>query len=239
MDLEIFNWEAGPNYSFREREIICNWDVGIMGKNESPFERKLRMLKQMSLCCSACTCCELGRKDAERNGICRDPHVLSNMNPTRFFVCGQGPGWDEITKGTPFIGASGKNFDDELANNGIDRSLFYITNTIKCFVKDNAKPNYQQTQKCKPFLMMEIGLINPLLVITLGASAFEALCPGIRYSESLGKITKSEEFGVKIFAAYHPSPLNLADKSRRADFKHQIAILAKLIKRIQSTTLHE
>ncbi|MCK9558115.1 MAG: uracil-DNA glycosylase [Candidatus Cloacimonetes bacterium] len=235
MDLEDFDWEAGPDYPYREREIIYNWDIGIMGKTESSYERKLRMLKQLSLCCSTCTCCELGRKDAERNGTCRDPHVLSNMNPTRLMIVGQGPGWDEITKGTPFIGASGKNFDDELKKNGIDRSLFYITNTIKCFVEGNAKPNYRQVQKCKPFLMMEIGLINPLLVITLGASAFEILCPNAGYSQSLGTITKSEEFGVKVFAAYHPSPLNLADRGRRLDFEHHIAILAKLIKRISTT----
>ena len=82
--------------------------------------------------------------------------------------------------------------------------------------------------------MMELVLLNPLLVITLGASAFEVLCPGAGYQQSLGKITKSEEFGVKVYAVYHPSPLNLADRGRRLEFEHQIAVLAGLIKRLSN-----
>jgi uracil-DNA glycosylase family 4 len=232
MDLKEFNWEAGPNYPYIPREIISNWDVAKMGTQENPYDRKLRMLRQLSLCCSACTMCELGRKEIERNGMARDPHVLSNMNPTRFMIVGQGPGYEEITKGTPFIGASGKNFDNELAKNDIDRKQFYITNSIKCFIENNAKPNYRHITRCKPFLMIEIGLINPKLVITLGASAFGMLCPGANYQMSLGSLTKSEEFDVKVFAIYHPSPLNLADAGRRRDFEYQIKILSKLIKRL-------
>jgi DNA polymerase len=234
MDLQEFDWQGGPNYPFIPREIISSWDVAIMGLQETPFDRKLRMLRQLSNTCRACTMCELGRKEPERNGTVRDPHVLSNMNPTstRVVVVGQNPGWEEITKGTPFIGQSGNNFNKELAKHGIDRSQFYITNGVKCFTADNAKPNYQHVSRCKPFLMMELTLINPLLVVTLGGSAFDILCPGVGYQQSLGRITKSEEFDVKVFAIYHPSPLNLADRGRRADFERQIAILAKLVKRL-------
>ena len=232
MDLKTFNWQAGPSYPYRPREIISAWDVAAMGIQENSYDRKLRMLRQLSLCCSACTCCELGRREIIRDGIARDPHVLSSMNPTRIVVCGQNPGLNEIIEGVPFVGASGKNFDKEIAKHGLDRSQFYITNTIRCFTDDNAKPNYLQTKRCKPFLMIEMALIKPLLVVTLGGSAFDILCPGAGYQQSLGKITKSEEFEVKVFAVYHPSPLNLTDKSRRADFEHQIAILAKLVKHL-------
>ena len=238
MDLETFDWQVGPNYPCRPPEIISAWDVAKMGIQETQYDRKLRMLRQLSLCCSACTMCELGRRDVEKNGFVRDPHVLSSMTPTRFVIVGQNPGLNEIIEGTPFVGASGKNFDKEIAKYGLDRSQFYITNTIRCFTDDNAKPNYRQVQRCKPFLMMEMALIHPLLAITLGGSAFDVLCPGAGYQQSLGKITKSEEFEVKVFAVYHPSPLNLADKSRRVDFEHQIAILAKLIKRLSAPEQH-
>jgi uracil-DNA glycosylase family 4 len=235
MDLQTFDWKSGSNYPFVPREIITNWDVGAMGIQETQNERKLRMLRQLNNTCLACTMCELGRKDAEKNGTCRDPHVLSNMNPSSIFVCGQGPGWDELKERAPFVGASGKNFDKELAKHDIDRSQFYITNTCRCFVTGNARPPQLCVNRCKPFLMMEIGLMHPKLVVTLGSVAFEALCPGAGYQQSLGKITKSEEFNVKVFAVYHPSPLNLADKGRRSEFEHQIAILAGIVKKLSKT----
>ena len=232
-DCFTFDWMVGSNKPYHPPEIISNWDVGkMMGNQESHYERKLRMLRQLSTTCTACSMCELGRKDVERDGMCRDPHVLSNMNPTRLVVVGQGPGYEEIKLGTPFVGASGKNFDNELAKNGIDRSLFYITNTIKCFIDSNAKPSYRHVQRCKPFLMMELALIRPVLVVTLGAAAFEILCPGVGYQGALGKLTRSDEFETKVFAIYHPSPLNLTDKTRRADFERQIALLSRLIKRL-------
>jgi DNA polymerase len=234
-DCFTFDWCKGADYPYIPQEIISNWDVARMSKQENPYERKHRMLRQLNNTCVACSMCELGRKDVERDNIIRDPHVLSNMNPVPFMIVGQGPGYEEIKQRTPFVGQSGKNFDKELAKHGIDRSRFYITNTVKCFIDGNAKPNYLQTKRCKPFLMMEIALIHPSLVVTLGMSAFDMLCPGAGYQQSLGRITKSEEFEVSIFAVYHPSPLNLADKVRRADFEHQIALLAKLIKRLSAS----
>lgn len=233
-----FDWSAGSDYPYIPPQIISAWDVSrVMGsKQEKPYERKLRMLRQLSLCCSACTCCELGRKDAEKNGIFRDPHVFSSMNPSQFFIVGQGPGWEEITKGTPFIGASGKNFDKELAKHRVDRSLFYIANSIRCFVTDNAKPTQLSIDRCRPFLMMEIGLMRPRLIVTLGAVAFGCLCPGHVYDQALGNITPSTLYDVKVFAAYHPSPLNMAVPSRKAAFERQIAVLCKLVKRLGQTS---
>ena len=182
--------------------------------------------------------CELGRANACKGDTCRDPHVLSNMNAaSRFVVVGQGPGWEELKVGMPFVGQSGSNFDAELIKNGANRLQFYITNTIKCFVQGNAKPTATQVKRCKPFLEMELTIIKPKLVVTLGASAFGVLCPNINYQYSLGKISISEEFDIKVFAVLHPSPLNLADKSRRMEFGRQIAILAKLVKRLQQSAI--
>ena len=235
MDLKTFDWQAGPDYPYKPREIISAWDVKKMGIQETPFDRKLRMLRQLSNTCLACTMCELGRKEAVRDSFSRDPHVLSNMNPTRFMVVGQGPGWDEITKGTPFIGASGKNFDNELAKYGLSRNDFYISNSVRCWIKDNGKPNYDHLSKCRPFLDIEINLIHPYFVITLGAVAFNVFCPGKIYGESLGSLHSSEMFGVKVFAVYHPSPLNLADANRRRDFEQQMKLICGMVKKIKQS----
>jgi DNA polymerase len=177
--------------------------------------------------------CELGLQGAEKNLEVRDPHVFSNMNPSRFLVVGQNPGWDELKQHEPFVGAAGKNFDAEIAKHGLDRKSFYISNTVRCHTKDNQKPTPRHMDRCEPFLRMEIGLLKPKLVITLGAVAFAQFCPNNEYSKSLKTIIKSEKFDVPVFAVYHPSPMNFRDEHRKIEFAKQVHILCTLLKRIK------
>lgn len=203
--------------------------------NEEPYGRKLRMLEQVRRSCMACSMCELGRKGVSRDDrLFHDPHVFSNMNPTRFVVVGQNPGWDEVEDCLPFVGAAGVNFDTELARNGLDRSYFYITNAVKCHTARNAKPLYSHTSCCEPFLKIELTLIRPLLVVALGALAFEALCPASKFSESLGTVTTGGVYDVPVFAALHPSPRNLDSDGRLAEFRAQIKLLCKLVRKLNA-----
>jgi DNA polymerase len=171
--------------------------------------------------------CELGRQDAEKNGICRDPHVFSNMTPTRCLVVGQNPGWNELERREPFVGAAGANFDKEVANNGCSRSDFYITNTVKCWTKGNSKPLGRHIEACEPFLRMEAKLLKPKIIVALGAVAFQTLCPGSKFSDCLQKITSSV-YG-KVYAIYHPSPMSINDPSRRSKFNEQVRLLCSVM----------
>lgn len=200
------------------------------GKSETLNERRLRMLRQLNLACQACTMCELGRQDAQKNMTCRDPHVFSNMNPSRVMVCGQGPGWDELEKREPFVGASGANFDTEIIKNGLSRSDFYITNIVKCWIKGNSKPMARHIEACEPFLRMEVKLLQPKIIVALGAVAFQTLCPDHKFSECVQRFTSSI-YG-KIYAIYHPSPLNINDPKRRKVFNRQIRLLGGVIRKI-------
>jgi DNA polymerase len=177
--------------------------------------------------------CELGLSGAERNGEVRDPHVFSNLNPTRAIVVGQNPGWNEVKEREPFVGDAGKTFNEEVAKHGLDRSWFYITNTVKCFTKGNQRPQARHMQRCEPFLRMEINLIKPKIVVALGAVAFDQLCPGLQFTPSLKKLTPSEKYGVKVFAIYHPSPLNFRDPARKGAFSDQVKILCGVLKAIE------
>lgn len=234
-ELEAFDWfgHKGPTGPVFQPEI---WSIMQLKdpSAEAPYDRKLRMLRQLSIACTACSMCELGQKEALKGNIARDPHVFSNLNPTRFMVVGQNPGWNELEKRSPFVGAAGKNFDTALQTYGLTRNAFYITNAVKCFTKDNAKPDNDHQAKCKPFLDMEINLIKPKLIVTLGASAFGLMCPDMNYGESLCKIVKSTKFNnLPVLPIYHPSPLNLADPGRRTEFYRQIKILCGLVTKLQ------
>ena len=229
-----FDWSAGRKTPLDYHSPPVTIMDALERTIENNTERKLRMLRQLKLTCMSCSMCELGRSEACKDDICRDPHVLSNMNVAKVVVVGQNPGWTELKECTPFVGAAGKNFDDELAKHGLDRSLFYITNIVKCFTPDNAKPSNTNVVRCRPFLTMEVTLLRPKFIVTLGAVAFGTLCPDASYQMSLGTFTDCKEFDTKVFAVYHPSPLNLSDSGRRADFGRQMAILCSLVKRLNS-----
>lgn len=236
METDEFDWFTGPfnRDQYHKPQFLSFMQI----KSETPYDRKKRMIDQLSTTCLTCSMCELGLTEAEKiekeGSTVRDPHVLSNLNPKRFIIIGQNPGWDELKKRQPFIGQSGKNFDHEIAKHGYNRSEFYITNIVKCYTKDNAKPSSTHITKCSPFLQMEINIIRPLLVITLGSVAFSGLCPNFKYSDRLGQITKSEPYGVKVFAVLHPSPLNLSDKARKEEFSRQISTMCRLIDALKS-----
>ncbi len=211
-----------------ERQVITRWDLG--GKIETDDERKIRMLRQISLTCSSCTMCSLGTKDVEEDKSARDPHVFSNMNISKYMIVGQNPGFNEVVKRKPFVGKSGETFDDALRLNDLSRDSFYITNTVKCYTDKNRKPTSSEIDACESFLKMEILLLKPSLLIVFGSVAFDRVCGNSKsFQESLGDIVESK-YGVNTYVVYHPSPLNLSNLDRRAEFYNQIKKLAKLMK---------
>jgi DNA polymerase len=200
-------------------------------------ENKQVMLRGLQIFCMSCRICPIGCSLIPKGDNSYDPHVFSTMSfKSKYMVVGQNPGINECIRGTPFIGDAGKNFDEEIAKNGLCRDDFYVTNTVKCFTRksdgtNNRKPSAKEKTTCSDiFLVNEIKILQPTLIITLGESAFSFFCPNEKYSDRLGKITKST-LG-KIYAIYHPSPMNINDPARRVMFDKQIKMLAKLIKKI-------
>lgn len=191
---------------------------------------RYKMLEPLKEACLKCRMCHLGFNKARD---IRDPHVFSNMQyRTRYMVVGQNPGWDELGQGEPFVGAAGKNFDSELIKNGHSRAEFYITNTVRCYTDGNVVPSADYIEKCESFLQMEMNIIKPKLVVSLGAVAFNRLCPGEIYADRLGHITKSKKYHINVYAVYHPSPMNFADLSRKLAFSHQIKVLCALMEKL-------
>jgi DNA polymerase len=162
-------------------------------------------------------------------GFTYDPHVLSNMKVSRYMVVGQNPGHNECLKGEPFIGDAGKYFDKCLEEGGLTRDKFYICNAVRCHTLGNEKPNAEQMDRCEPFLRMEIGLLRPKFVVTLGAVAFSVFCPDKNLTPNLGNIVKSEKFDVEVYPIYHPSPRNMNLKERKEKFELHISNLCNLI----------
>ena len=227
------------------RDPLTLWDAMKDG-GEDWGGRMLRMLRTLNDCCRACTMCELGRKHAlhtyknphadrvpdmpKEYSTEFDPHVFSNMKPSKWMVVGQNPGRNECFKGEPFVGDAGKFFDEIIKIGGLSRSDFYITNAVKCYTEANNRPELIHKKRCEPFLHMEMQLLRPNLVITLGSVAFDVLCPDLKMSDWFGKVAKSKPFDVKVYPIYHPSPRNMEDRSRKKQFMKDLLRLCELIK---------
>jgi len=195
--------------------------------------QRFEMLTPLSEACRVCRMCALGWSKARKGSYEYDPHVFSNhdpaLGPSDFMVVGQNPGWNEVRLGQPFVGQAGANFDQELLQTMWRRHHFYITNAVKCYTPGNRPPDHENLRRCEPFLRMEIAIVKPTLVLALGAVAFGILCEDMVFAERIGKISNSSKFGIKVFATYHPSPLNLSDLSRRDRFKKDIFTIARVM----------
>jgi len=167
--------------------------------------------------CLACRACPLGGQEIEPKCF---SNVFSNMNVVaRVMVVGQNPGRDEVKQGEPFVGASGKFFNEAIKNIiHLERSSFYISNVLRCFSPGNRPPTSQELEACRPILDEEIRILKPELVIALGRVAFERLTGMSGIMRHHGEVIVSPRYLIPVIPLLHPSPLNTNDAAKREMF---------------------
>ena len=126
-------------------------------------------LGQLLLDCTACRRCDLA---AERQQV-----VVSRGNPAaRLMLIGEGPGAQEDSAGLPFVGRSGQLLDQLLAAAGIDSNRdAYVCNVVKCRPPQNRRPTAAEMTACRPWLDRQIALVNPAVILLVGATALEGV----------------------------------------------------------------
>ena len=135
-------------------------------------------------------------------------HAVPGEGPSdaRLMVVGEGPGQQEDETGRPFVGRAGKLLDDILAAIECPRATVFIANIVKCRPPQNRKPTPDEAAACIPYLLRQIAVIRPKVLLALGATAAEALL-GVR--QSLGSLrNKVHVFrGIPLVVTYHPAAL--------------------------------
>ncbi|MBV8652796.1 MAG: UdgX family uracil-DNA binding protein [Alphaproteobacteria bacterium] len=149
----------------------------------------------------------------------------------RAMFVGEQPGDVEDVQGAPFVGPAGKLLDRALEAAGIDRSRVYVTNTVKHFKwvqrgkrRLHSKPGSREIQACKPWLEAEIAVLQPKIIVCLGATAAQALLgTAFRVSRQRGTFIASP-LAPYVMATIHPSALLRApdEATRQAEFKRFI-----------------
>lgn len=183
---------------------------------------------------AGCTACDLHR--------CGTQTVFGEgLASARAVFVGEQPGDQEDKQGRPFVGPAGRLLDRALEEAGIDRKLVYVTNAVKHFKwvasgkrRLHEKPNAREVAACRPWLLAELQVIQPEVLVCLGATAAQALLGrSFRVTRQRGQLVPSE-LAERVMATVHPSSILRApdDESRRRElalFVRDLRAIAPLL----------
>jgi uracil-DNA glycosylase len=170
------------------------------------FEEAESLESMNSMICD-CEKCVLGKT--------RTKFVFGVGNPNAgAMLIGEAPGADEDQKGEPFVGRAGKLLNDILKAINFAREEVYIANILKCRPPGNRDPLPGEMETCMPYLMKQIDLIKPKVILCLGRIAANGL---LNKKLTLSALRENvyEINGIKVIATYHPAAL-----LRNPNWKH-------------------
>jgi uracil-DNA glycosylase len=174
-----------------------------------------------------CTRCKLHKK--------RHHIVFADGNPNADLVfVGEGPGADEDATGIPFVGRAGKLLTQMIEAMGLQRKDVYICNVVKCRPPENRQPEPDEVTTCSPFLVRQLEVVNPKVIVCLGATAAQTI---LETTQGISKFRGQwQDFrGKKLLATYHPAYL-LRNPAAKSDvWKDLQKVMAELGLEVKKT----
>jgi DNA polymerase len=135
-------------------------------QSESDPVQALKIIREDLGDCTRCVLHKQGRKQI----------VFGVGNPkAELMFVGEGPGADEDAQGEPFVGRAGQLLNNMIKAMGIEREQVYIANIVKCRPPGNRTPEREECATCSPFLMRQIAVVKPKVIVALGAVAAKTL----------------------------------------------------------------
>lgn len=184
--------------------------------------------------------------DIVKNNVCPDlakeatQLVLGDGDPDAdLLFIGEAPGKQEDIQGLPFVGASGKFLAEMLQSIHLQRSQVYITNIVKYRPPGNRDPLPEEKKEFLPYLLRQIEVIQPKLIITLGRHSGMQFLPDILISRDHGKPTrvalKLEQGSIKtvILPLYHPAAA-LYNGGQRQTLMDDFALIPTILEKIRN-----
>ena len=168
--------------------------------------------------CTRCKLHQLGRRQIVFG--------VGNPNADLMFV-GEAPGRDEDIQGEPFVGRAGQLLTKIIEAIGLQRGDVYIANVIKCRPPENRNPEQDEVDTCEPFLVQQIDIIKPKVIVALGTFAARALLRTLDpISRLRGRIY--EYRGAKLIPTFHPAYL-LRNPSSKREVWEDMKVVRKLL----------
>lgn len=140
---------------------------------------------------------------------------------------GEGPGAHEDEQGVPFVGKAGQLLDDMLAIIGLDRTMVYIANIVKCRPPQNRDPLPEEQEACSAWLDSQIALMRPKIIVCVGRISAQ------RYISKDFRVTKEhglfyDRDGILYMGTFHPAALLRNPNQKPAAFEDFIALRDKI-----------
>jgi len=146
----------------------------------------------------------------------------------RLCFVGEGPGADEDAQGYPFVGKAGQLLDKMIGAMGFLRDDVYVCNIVKCRPPDNRKPEPEEMAACMPYLAEQLELIDPEVIVALGATAVQGLfgtSEGITRLRGRWKLYRGR---VPVMPTFHPAFLLRNPAAKREVWDDLQAVLRQL-----------
>jgi len=190
----------------------------------------LKLIREDLGDCTRCKLHQQGRKQIVFG--------VGNPRADLMFV-GEGPGADEDTQGEPFVGRAGQLLNNMIKAMGLRREEVYIANVVKCRPPGNRTPERDECDTCSPFLMRQIAVIKPKVIVALGAvAAKNLLAINAPMSELRGRFydfmptgARSSDpnwEGAKLAVTYHPAFL-LRDPRQKGEAWKDLQMVMKYL----------
>ena len=161
---------------------------------------QLELMAELELKTGSCNLCKL-------RGQCTQVVFGEGVLGKGLMVIGEGPGQDEDRLGRPFVGRAGKLLDIILDSGGFSRATnTYIANIVKCRPPENRIPLPEEREACKPYLLEQIRLAEPKIILLLGATAIQGLVDEkAKIGASRGRWIIWQN--IQVMPTYHPAAL--------------------------------
>ena len=145
----------------------------------------------------------------------------------RLMFVGEGPGAEEDEQGVPFVGRAGQLLTQIIKAMGLEREDVYIANVVKCRPPGNRNPEPDEIEQCEPFLMRQMDVIKPAVVVALGKFAAQTL---LRSTEPISKIRgRFHQVGdTRVMPTFHPSYLLRNPAAKREVWEDMKAVMGVL-----------
>ena len=233
--LSINQTEAGEEMSSRKATAIAVpveesvFEVIALKPEQSASDpvKALKIIREDLGDCKRCALHKQGRKQI----------VFGVGNPkAELMFVGEGPGADEDEKGEPFVGRAGQLLNNMIKAMGIEREQVYIANIVKCRPPGNRQPEREECETCSPFLMRQIAVVKPKVIVALGATAAKTLLAmsasmiqlrGRFYDFKPAGVRGTDEWdGCKLAVTYHPAFL-LRDPRQKGEAWKDLQMVMK------------
>jgi uracil-DNA glycosylase family 4 len=168
--------------------------------------------------CTRCPLAYAGR----RNIVFAD----GDANARLMFV-GEGPGADEDASGIPFVGKAGQLLNNMITAMGLKREEVFIANIVKCRPPANRAPEYVEATTCSQFLLRQIDIVRPEVIVALGATAATYLL-GVKQSLTSLRGEWHTARGAKVAVTYHPAFLLRDPRQKGEAWKDLQRVMAEL-----------